>query len=66
LLDEFSGGDREVKERMQQALHADVALARRWALDASLLEFVQRARNAGAVHGHPVRRASARRNVESG
>jgi DNA-binding transcriptional MerR regulator len=55
LLDEFSGGDAAVKERMQQALHADVRLAQRWALDASLLEFVQRARNvwhdAGAVHG---------------
>jgi DNA-binding transcriptional MerR regulator len=51
LLDEFSGGDRAVKDRMQQALHADVVLQRRWALDASLLEYVQRARNAGAIHG---------------
>lgn len=47
LLDEFSGGDTAVKDRMQQALHADVVLQRRWALDASLLEFVQRARNVG-------------------
>jgi len=55
LLDEFSGGDAGVKDRMHQALLADVALQRRWALDASLLEFVQRARNvvrpAGALHG---------------
>jgi DNA-binding transcriptional MerR regulator len=55
LLDEFSGGEAAVKDRMQQALLADVTLARRWALDASLLEFVQRARNvwrnAGAIHG---------------
>lgn len=55
LLDEFSGSDATVKERIQQALHADPLLARRWALDSSLLEFVQRARNvwhnAGAVHG---------------
>ena len=55
LLDEFSGGDAAVKERMQQALHADLQLQRRWALDASLLEFVQRARNlarnGSAVHG---------------
>jgi hypothetical protein len=40
---------------MQQALHADAVLQRRWALDASLLEFVQRARNVarsgGAIHG---------------
>ena len=45
LLDEFSGGDAAVKDRMQQALHADPRLQRRWALDASLMEFVQRARN---------------------
>jgi DNA-binding transcriptional MerR regulator len=55
LLDEFSGSDPAVKDRMQQALHADAILQRRWALDASLLEFVQRARNvwhsAGAIHG---------------
>jgi MerR family transcriptional regulator, thiopeptide resistance regulator len=55
LLEEFSGGDAEVKDRMQQALHADVRLQRRWALDPSLLEFVQRARNLGrdgsAIHG---------------
>jgi hypothetical protein len=55
LLDEFSGGDSSVKDRMQQALHADATLQRRWALDPSLLEFVQRARNvwhnAEAVHG---------------
>jgi hypothetical protein len=55
LLDEFSGGDTSVKDRMQQALHADLVLQRRWALDASLLEFVQRARNVGrngsAIHG---------------
>jgi hypothetical protein len=55
LLDEFSGGDAAVKDRMQQALHADVQLQRRWALDASLLEFVQRARkigrNGSAAHG---------------
>jgi DNA-binding transcriptional MerR regulator len=55
LLDEFSGGDPVIKDRMQQALLADMALQRRWALDASLLEFVQRARNvarnAGAIHG---------------
>jgi DNA-binding transcriptional MerR regulator len=55
LLDEFSGGDAAVKDRMEQALHADAVLQRRWALDASLLEFAQRARNArrnaGAVHG---------------
>jgi DNA-binding transcriptional MerR regulator len=55
LLDEFSGGDSSVKDRMQQALHADATLQRRWALDPSLLEFVQRARNvwhhAGTVHG---------------
>ena len=55
LLDEFSGGDASVKDRMQQALLADIVLQRRWALDASLLEFVQRARNvghnAGATHG---------------
>jgi hypothetical protein len=31
---------------MQEALHADVRLQRRWALDPSLMEFVQRARNA--------------------
>jgi hypothetical protein len=55
LLDEFSGGDVLVKDRMQQALLMDVTLQRRWALDASLLEFVQRARNvarnAGTIHG---------------
>lgn len=55
LLDEFSGSDATVKERIQQALHADPLLARRWALDSSLLEFVQRARNvwhnAGTLHG---------------
>ncbi len=55
LLDEFSGGDAAVKDRMQQALLADVQLQRRWALDASLLEFVQRAHNVGrsgrAAHG---------------
>jgi hypothetical protein len=28
-----------------QALHADALLQRRWALDSSLMEFVQRARN---------------------
>ncbi|HKS57888.1 MAG TPA: MerR family transcriptional regulator [Steroidobacteraceae bacterium] len=55
LLEEFSGGDAAVRDRMEQALHADTLLQRRWALDASLLEFVQRARNvwhsAGAAHG---------------
>ena len=55
LLDEFSGGDATVKDRMQQALHADPRLQRRWALDPSLLEFVQRARNVGRngsmIHG---------------
>jgi hypothetical protein len=55
LLDEFSGGDAAVKDRMQQALHADPRLQRRWALDPSLMEFVQRARNVQcngrAVHG---------------
>jgi hypothetical protein len=55
LLEEFSGADPDVRDRMEQALHADPSLQRRWALDASLLEFVQRARNvwhsAGAAHG---------------
>jgi hypothetical protein len=55
LLDEFSGGDAAIKDRMHQALHADALLQRRWALDASLMEFVQRARNVGrngsALHG---------------
>jgi hypothetical protein len=45
LLDEFSDGDAAIKDRMHQALHADALLQRRWALDSSLLEFVQRARN---------------------
>jgi DNA-binding transcriptional MerR regulator len=47
LLDEFSGGDAAIKDRMHQALHADTLLQRRWALDSSLMEFVQRARNVG-------------------
>ena len=55
LLNEFSRGDAALKDRMQQALHADVQLQKRWALDASLLEFVQRARNVGrngsSMHG---------------
>jgi MerR family transcriptional regulator, thiopeptide resistance regulator len=55
LLDEFAGGDTAIKDRMQEALHADLRLQRRWALDASLLEFVQRARNlrrsGSAIHG---------------
>ena len=55
LLDEFSGGDAAIKDRMHLALHADALLQRRWALDASLMEFVQRARNVGrngsAIHG---------------
>ena len=54
LLDEFSAGDAAVKDRMHQALHSDVPLQRRWALDPSLMEFVQRARNVrrnGALHG---------------
>jgi MerR family transcriptional regulator, thiopeptide resistance regulator len=55
LLDEFAGGDTAIKDRMQQALHADPRLQRRWGLDASLLEFVQRARNlhrsGSAIHG---------------
>jgi hypothetical protein len=55
LLDEFSGGDVAIKDRMHQALHADALLQRRWALDPSLMEFVQRARNVGrsgtAMHG---------------
>jgi DNA-binding transcriptional MerR regulator len=55
LLDEFSGGDAAIKDRMHQALHADALLQRRWALDASLMEFVQRARNVGrngsGIHG---------------
>jgi hypothetical protein len=45
LLDEFSAGDVGVKDRIQQALHADARLQRRWALDPSLLEYMQRARN---------------------
>jgi len=55
LLDEFSGSDAAIKDRMHQALHADALLQRRWALDPSLMEFVQRARNVGcsgkAMHG---------------
>jgi len=55
LLDEFADGDAAIKDRMQRALHADALLQRRWALDSSLLEFVQRARNVGrngsALHG---------------
>jgi DNA-binding transcriptional MerR regulator len=55
LLDEFAGGDAAIKDRMHQALHADALLQRRWALDSSLLEFVQRARNVGSngstLHG---------------
>jgi hypothetical protein len=55
LLDAFAGGDTAIKDRMQEALHADLRLQRRWALDASLLEFVQRARNlrrsGSAIHG---------------
>ena len=55
LLDEFSSNDAAIKDRMHQALHADVVLQRRWALDPSLMEFVQRARNVGlgakATHG---------------
>jgi len=55
MLDEFSGGDAALKDRMHQALHADALLQRRWALDPSLLEFLQRARNVGrggrAMHG---------------
>jgi hypothetical protein len=55
LLDEFAGGDAAIKDRMHQALHADTLLQRRWALDSSLMEFVQRARNVGrngsTLHG---------------
>jgi hypothetical protein len=55
LLDEFSGGDAAIKDRMHQALHADALLQRRWALDSSLMEFIQRARNVdrnrSAIHG---------------
>ena len=53
LLDEFSSGDLDLKQRMLSAFDVDPDLQSGWALDPTLLAFIARARDIAHTQGAP-------------
>ena len=54
LLDRITVDDRELKKRVLQALATDAELQSSWALDAAVMDFVNRARGSRRPEGVPI------------